>query len=194
MADSLRLNTDYFTGSLGLSGVKGGLCMLLLFSGMTAVAQERRVVPNEPHQLFYLNRDPDNNTVVYQLNLEDGEVDADQPVNVYWIRYAEGGERQELTFVQRKMAYGVSHKAMPDGGFELRLAAYKDHPLWLAYSKKEKRYRVYTTITGRQAVLERIYVRIDGGSMLNPNILYIELIGYDTATKERISEQVKPDK
>src|SRR5690606_16649835 len=48
-----------------LGGAKGSLCVLLFFSGFTLAAQERGVVPDEPNQLFYLQRDPDDNTVIY---------------------------------------------------------------------------------------------------------------------------------
>ena len=183
-------------------GARSGLCMVLFLAGFTLAAQERQSakkavadslpVPNEPNQLFYLQRDPDDNTVIYQLNTVDGVVDPDKPVNVYWIRYAEGGTRQELNFLQRTMAYGISHKSLGDGAYELRLAAYKDHPLRLAYCEKSRTHKVYTTIDNRNAVLERIFVRIDGGSMLSPNILYFELTGRDTTTQARVSERVKP--
>ncbi len=181
---------------------KGSLCVLLFFSGFTLAAQEQEStkkvvmenlpVPNEPGQLFYLQRDPDDNTVVYQLNTVDGVVDADEPVTAYWIRYAEGGTRKGLNFIQRSMAYGISHKPLGDGAFELRLAAYKDHPLRLAYCEKSKTYQVYTDINDRETVLERIFVRIDGGSVLSPNILYFELSGRDVATQMPASERIKP--
>lgn len=184
------------------SGAKGSLCILLFFSGFSLAAQEREShskvavdelpVPNEPKQLFYLQRDPDDNTVIYQLNAVDGVVDADKPVNSYWIRYAEGGVRKDLNFLQRTMAYGISHKVLNNGDFELRLAAYKDHPLRLGYCEKSGTYKVYTAINGREAVLERIFVRIEGGSMLSPNITYFELSGRDTATLARVTERIKP--
>lgn len=183
-------------------GARSGLCMVLFLAGFTLAAQERQSakkavadslpVPNEPNQLFYLQRDPDDNTVIYQLNTVDGVVDPDKPVNVYWIRYAEGGTRQELNFLQRTMAYGISHRSLGDGAYELRLAAYKDHPLRLAYCEKSRTHKAYTTIDNRNAVLERIFVRIEGGSMLSPNILYFELTGRDTTTQARVSERVKP--
>lgn len=176
-----------------LGGAKGGLCVLLFFSGFTLAAQERGVVPDEPNQLFYLQRDPDDNTVIYQLNIVDGVVDADKPVNVYWIRYAEGGVRKDLNFLQRTMAYGISSNPLSNGDFELRLAAYKGHPLRLGYCQTDKTYNVYTTINNREAVLERIFVRIDGGSALSPNILYFELTGRDVTTGARVSERIKPD-
>ncbi|WP_262245090.1 DUF4833 domain-containing protein [Parapedobacter soli] len=198
-----RLHPYAFHDLCRRGGAKGGLYVLLFFSGFILTAQERESdkkivvdslpVPSEPNQLFYLQRDPDANTVVYQLNTVDGKVDAGKPVNVFWIRYAEGGMRKDLNFVQRTMAYGITHKTLGNGDFELQLAAYKKHPLRLAYCGKMETYRVYTSIKGREAVLDRIFVRIDGGSIFSPNITYFELIGRDTATGKPVSERIKPD-
>lgn len=183
-------------------GLTGGICVVLFLSGFGLVAQDQKPdrrmavdslpVPNEPKQLFYLQRDPDENTVIYQLNGADGKVDPNEPVNVYWIRYAEGGVRKDLNFVQRTMAYGISHKSLGDGDFELRLAAYKSRPLRLSYCENSDQYRVYATINDREAILDRIFVRIDGGSMFNPGVVYFELVGRDTVTHARVTERIKP--
>lgn len=184
------------------SWLKGNVGMVLLFSALGLVAQEsdfdkkvavdKLPVPNEEKQLFYLQRDPDENTIIYQLNMVDNEVDAEEPVNVYWIRYAEGGTRKGLNFVQRTMAYGISHKVLGNGDFELRLAAYKGLPLRLSYCDKSKMYRVFASINNREAILDRIFVRIEGGSMFNPDIAYFELSGRDRATLARVTQRIQP--
>ena len=156
------------------------------------VAVDELPIPNEKKQLFYLQRDPDENTVVYQLNLDGEQVDADKPVNVYWIRYTEGGDRKGLNLVQRTMAYGISHKALDNGDFELRIAAYKTLPLRLSYSEKHKQYVVFASINNREAILDRIFVRIEGGNMFSPDIAYFELLGRDTATHAKVTQRIKP--
>jgi len=182
--------------------IKGHISTVLLFSSLGLCAQEsdfeKQVVvenlpvPKEKKQLFYLQRDPDENTVVYQLNMTDNGVDPSKPVNVYWIRYAQGGERRELNFVQRTMAYGVSHERLDNGDFELRLAAYKSLSLKLTYCAEIDRYVVLATINDREAVLNRIFVRIQGGSPFNPDIAYFELSGYDVSTKAPVMQQIIP--
>ncbi|MGK6350540.1 DUF4833 domain-containing protein [Parapedobacter sp. DT-150] len=182
--------------------LKSGVTMVLFFSALGLIAQESKFdkkvvvdqlpVPNEDKQLFYLQRDPDANTVIYQLNVTDGVVDADEPVNVYWIRYAEGGIRKDLNFVQRTMAYGISHKSLGNGDFELRLAAYKSVPFRLSYCEKSKKHVVYASINNREAILDRVFVRIVGGSVFSPDIAYFELTGRDATTFERVSQQIKP--
>ena len=183
--------------------LKANVSVVLLFSTLGLIAQESKLgkkiaedrlpTPREKKQLFYLQRDPDENTVIYQLNMKDSVIDADDPINVYWIRYAEGGTRKELNFVQRNLAYGVSHTPLENGDYELRLAAYKRKPLRLSYCHRSKKYVVYTSIDGREAILDRIFVRINGGSRLNPDIAYFELSGLDSATLTPVTERIAPD-
>lgn len=149
-------------------------------------------VPAEPHQLFYLQRDPDINTVVYQLNMKNGRIDEDEPVNIYWIRYTENKEQKALNYVQRTMAFGLSHEKMENGDYALHLVSYKGLPLRLSYHREKRNYVVYAEIRGAQAILDRIYVRIDGGSVFSPNIVYFELSGHDAATGRPVSERITP--
>ncbi|WP_257669464.1 DUF4833 domain-containing protein [Parapedobacter tibetensis] len=182
--------------------LKGCISVVFLFYALGLLAQqndfEKQVevaklpIPNEKKQLFYLQRDPDENTIIYQLNTDGNQVDADKPVNAYWIRYAEGGVRKELNLIQRSMAYGISHKTLTNGDFELRLAAYKTLPLRLSYSTAHKKYLVLASINNREAILDRIFVRIEGGSMLSPNIAYFELCGRDAVTLAQVTERIKP--
>ncbi|WP_090971750.1 DUF4833 domain-containing protein [Parapedobacter composti] len=185
-----------------LNTIKGSISVILLFSALRLIAQEndfdkqvavdKLPVPNEHRQLFYLQRDPDENTVVYQLNMENNAVDPEKPVNIYWIRYAEGGKRKGLNFVQQTMAYGISHKILENGDFELRLAAYRQLPLRLSYCQKRKKHVVLATINNHEVILDRIFVRITGGSMFSPDIAYFELSGRDTATLARVTQRIKP--
>ena len=183
--------------------LKGNVSVVLLFSTLGLIAQESKFgkkiavdqlpVPNEKKQLFYLQRDPDENTVIYQLNMKDGTLDADDPINVYWIRYTEGGTRKELNFVQRTMAYGISHTPLGNGNYALRLAAYKSLPLQLSYCQQSKKYVVYTSINNHKAILDRVFVRISGGNQFNPDIAYFELTGRDSATFAPLTQRLKPD-
>ncbi|MBK1442189.1 DUF4833 domain-containing protein [Parapedobacter sp. ISTM3] len=202
MLSSLFLKQHTLKNAKQYIWLKSKISIAFLFSALGLIAQENKFekkvvlenlpVPKEKKQLFYLQRDPDENTVVYQLNMKGNMVDADEPVNVYWIRYAEGGVRKDLNFVQRTMAYGIIHKALDNGDFELRLTAYKNLPLRLSYCSKSKAYVVYAPINNREAILERIFVRINGGSMFKPDIAYFELVGRDTATMAKVTERIKP--
>lgn len=157
------------------------------------VEKEKLPIPNEEKQLFYLQRDPNTNTVIYTLNVKDGEVDDNNPINAHWIRYAEGGERSDLSFIQRKFAYGVNHTKTGEREYDIRLQAYKDLAISVKYDSTHKQYKAFTEVKDREIILERIFVRIDGGSYFKPNIQYIEVLGYDPRTKAKISHRFSPD-
>lgn len=62
--------------------------------------------PANVNKLFYIQRDPNTNTLIYELNTNDaGELDTDNPLHVYWIRYAEKGQREELSYIQRNSKF-----------------------------------------------------------------------------------------
>jgi phosphatidylglycerophosphate synthase len=143
------------------------------------------------NQLFYLQRNANTNTVVYQLNLDgQGRLNRREPVHVFWLRYAEGGQARALSFIQRRFAYGLHAKPVGPGAYELRFVSYAKFPLYLARSAGDNQYRVYTTIGRRKAVLQRIFLRIEGGTFWAPNVQYVELKGTDAATGADLVERI----
>lgn len=76
---------------------------------------------NVDYMLFYLQRDPNTNTLIYALNLEkNGSINPDRPIQVYWIWYGEKGQKKELGYIQRKFAYGIDTKPLGGGKYEFR--------------------------------------------------------------------------
>jgi phosphatidylglycerophosphate synthase len=144
-----------------------------------------------PNQLFFLQRDPNTNTVIYQLNVNSaGKLDEDEPVRVFWIRYAEQGQREGLSFIQRKFAYGLSAKKVATDKYELKFAAYNKVPFYLMRSGTDNAFHVYTVIANKQIMLNRVYLRIEGGTFWVPNVKYIEFKGLNSATREPVVERV----
>lgn len=156
------------------------------------VDKENLPVPAEKDQLFYLQRDPNANTVIYSVNLEDGELDTNHPVKAHWIRYTEGSKRTNLSFIQRTMAYGIHHSKVNDNEFDVRIQAYKDLPIHVRFNQQNKKYQAYTSIENKEIVLERIFVRIKGGSLFKPDVQYVEISGYDPASKSKINHRFQP--
>jgi hypothetical protein len=143
------------------------------------------------NQLFYLQRDPNTNTVIYQLNVNRaGQVDEDEPINVFWLRYDEQGQRKDLNFIQRKFAYGLSAKKLGPDKYELKFAAYNKIPFYLMRSGLDKAFHVFTVINNKQIVLTRVYLRIEGGTFWVPNVRYIEFKGWDATTHAPVLTRV----
>lgn len=151
------------------------------------------VPQNVEHLLFYIQRDPNTNTICYTLNVDkSGKLVLSNPINAFWIRYPEGGIRKDLNFIQRKFAYGINTKNVGDGSYDVRSVAYNKLPMRLKKDEKGV-YRVFADINKKESILERIFIRIgDGGTFWHPDVKYIELKGTEVGTGKKVLERFKP--
>lgn len=173
-----------------MKAVLVALCVCI--NGSLVQAQVFPVPQGNPNQLFYLQRTPNLNTIVCELNLkENGELNADEPVHVFWIRYGESGQRAELSFIQRNFAYGIKTKFLARDKYELHFVSYKKAMMFLARAADNK-YHVFTSINQKEVILNRIYIKINpGGSFWSPNIEYVELAGTEPGTGKEVMERRK---
>jgi len=142
-------------------------------------------------RLFYLQRQPNTNTIVYDLNVKNNKLDADDPVHGYWIRYQEKGQREELSWIQRTFAYGIHSKKISDSEYELNFVSYKKRKFWLE-KNQEGFWSVFAKLeNGKKIVLKRIYIQINGGSFWSPNIEYVELKGLEPDTNQEVRERIQ---
>ena len=150
------------------------------------------VPPVNANSLFYLQRTPNINTIICELNQKDGVVDKDEPVKVMWIRYTEQRQREKLSWIQRTFAYGLNEKDLGNGVYELRFVSYKKVPMYLMKWSVDNKQHVFVTINNRQAILNRVYIRIDpGGTFWSPNVKYLELTGVDVQNGKALVQRLK---
>jgi len=176
-----------------MESIFGSALFLVFFQPVSATAQDTTVFPvpsGIAHQLFYLQRTPNTNTVIYELNYTNGQVDSSKPVHVFWIRYPEHGQQQELSAVQRRFAYGIESKWIGPEQYELHFLAYKKRIMILKKSTDNK-YHVFTEVNQKNIMISRIFLQINGGSLFKPNIEYVEFRGIDAATGLAVEERVK---
>lgn len=171
------------------------LIFILIYTDFSAIAQDSCQssgwpTPTEvPGLLFYIQRDPNPNTVCYVVNtLPDGSINERQPVNIFWINYAGGGEKRDLDSIQRDFAYGLTFMVNDSGGFILRSVSLPNRPLHL--KKMDGKYIVMTTISGSLCVLKRVFIRILGGTALSPDLDYIDFYGYNPKTGRSACERL----
>jgi hypothetical protein len=139
--------------------------------------------PKGEHLLFFLQRNPDANTVIYELNFEkEGKLNEKRLVKGSWIRYEEAEKFKELTAIEQKFAYGVKCKALGNDTYEIRLVAYKKLPLYLKKSQSDHKYRIYIKDEGKDLLLKRVFVRVNGGTFWFPKVEYIDLITTNSST------------
>ncbi len=148
------------------------------------------VPKNIPNQLFYLQRDPNINTIICALNVKNGQLDKHEPVRVFWIRYTEQSQQKELSYIQRTFAYGIKAHALSNDEFELNFVSYKKFPLRLAKSERTPGYYVYATVNQKKVILRRLYLHIEGGTLWMPNVKYIQVEGINASTGESTVERI----
>ena len=149
--------------------------------------------PSNSKMMFYLQRTPNLNTVIYGLRYNsNGQINAENPIQAYWIRYTEPGHpKKDLNYIQNKFAYGVKTKQIKPDEWETRLVSYDKIKLLLKKGNNGK-YNVFIDIHNQEVIFEKSYIKIDGGTFWSPNVMYIELFGRDQITNKRVSMKVYP--
>lgn len=159
------------------------------FSQSRSPADTFPVPKNDPYLLFYLQRQPNSNTIIVNLNVENGKVNPDNPVNVFWIRYQEDGRKAKLNFIQKEFAYGVQLKKIADGKYDLNFVSYKKMKFRLERNA-DNIWQVFSTLqNGSRMILQRIYLHINGGTLWKPHIEYVELKGIDPSDNKEVRER-----
>ncbi len=171
------------------------LLSALLFSSLGLQAQDNYPTPPQGFQsLFYIQRSGNANTIVYDANLLSGsKLDEKKPINIYWIRYTDGGTREGLSFIQRNLAYGVSVDQLGENNFQFHLVSYARKKFILEMGPDGKP-RARMEVNGKQVVVKRIYVSIEQSSLwsLAPKVQYVEIFGADPWNGQAMYEKFYP--
>lgn len=153
------------------------------------------VPKNNKDMLFYVQRTHNKNTIVYELNYNaDSSLNSTSPVKMYWIRYSDKGEIAQLSYVQKKYAYGIESLITDTTkkSFKINFVSYKKRDLFLMKLKEDNKYRAYMLLDGKLCYLTKVFVKIDGGTFWVPHITYVELTGIDPSTGKKVREKIKP--
>jgi hypothetical protein len=137
--------------------------------------------------LFQIERSKNTNEIHYAAQVgKDGTLDAKEPVAAFWVMKAEDGRREGLTFMERKMAYGVDVAAR-GAEWDVKLAAAPDRSIKLM--NVGGRWRAQTLISGKSAYLKKIFITTKEGGVM-PTVVSIDLYGEDAASGKAIQEHV----
>ena len=129
-----------------------------------------------PSLLFYIQHSLNQNTYVYELNLVNGNLNINNPIKVFRINYEDRGQKENLTLIQRKYAYGVNYLSPDKKKFSL--SANKAIPMVL--KSDGKNYWIEIEINHKKIILERIFIQSDRHSKgLNPKVEGIIFYGKD---------------
>jgi hypothetical protein len=166
--------------------------LLLAAALLLGAAGEAFPVPNEPNQVFYVQRSLNSNTIVYTARIgADGRLDPKRPVDVYWRRYNDEGERKELSSIERSMAFGVKVDPVEGqpGSYMIRVVSYPKRAALLKLVDGVPRLEM--KIGGIPAKLDHAYLDVDDSGSV-PSVNRVDLYGTALATGEPVKESFKP--
>jgi hypothetical protein len=162
--------------------------LLILSKGYSQDSLKFPTPEGNSNQLFFLQRSQNTNTVIYELNLKNGLLDTIEPIHIFWICYAEHGQQEELTELQRKRAYGLAIRQIAKDHYELRFLADKKYAMDLMKGSDNK-FHIYNLINQKQVIFSKIYLQLHGGTLFSPKIEYVVLTGIDPMTGAEVSEK-----
>jgi hypothetical protein len=147
-------------------------------------------VPDEPNQLFYVQRSPNSNTVIYAARLDSaGNPDANTPVEGFWRKFNIDGSKQPLNFMERMMAYGVRIDARKPGQpVTFRIAALPERILTLTLDA-QKKPQALIQVAGRSVKLAYVYLHVVEGGLM-PAVPDLDIFGTDLASGKAVHEHL----
>jgi hypothetical protein len=171
------------------------LLLVLVFCANWIMAQEAYPTPPLSHyNLFYIQRSGNTNTIVYDANFVDkNKISATKPVDIYWIRYTNGGAKEGLTFIQRNLAYGLTLKYLGENKYEFHFVSYSKKK-FLMYIDAGGKPCAKLEVNGKQMVIRRIFIAIEESSRwtLAPKVQYVEFFGTDPWNGRSMYEKFYP--
>ena len=146
--------------------------------------------PDEPNQLFYVQRSPNANTIVYAARLDaNGAIQRDNPVEAFWRKFNIDGGKQPLNFIERMMAYGVrADPVKPGAPITFTIAALPERKLTLTLDAG-KRPQALMQIGTRTVKLAYVYLHVVEGGLM-PSVPELDIFGTDIASGKTVHEHL----
>ena len=157
------------------------LCTLLC--SLFCLAAKGVTIPRD--HVFIFERSTNSNYVCYDVNLEKGQLSQKEPLKAYWVL---GGETriENLTFLERKVAFGVKVVSTKENEAVVHLTAYK--ALHIRVCKREGTWVGIVNLNGHDIVLQKMFAQMK--PPINAKCEYVEIFGTDLKTGEKRKERI----
>ncbi|MDB5733899.1 MAG: hypothetical protein JWN16_536 [Alphaproteobacteria bacterium] len=147
-------------------------------------------IPDEPNQLFYVQRSPNANTVIYAAKLDGhGEINRADPVDAFWRKFNIDGSRQPLNFIERNIAYGAHADPSVQGKpVTFTIAALPERKLTLTLDANKKP-QALMQIGTHTVKVAYVYLQVVEGGLM-PDVPALDVFGTDIASGKAIHEHI----
>lgn len=160
--------------------------LCFLFWATTCLAVCAVDIPKE--HVFRCERSTNSNYICYDINLDgNGTLNQKEPLKSYWVL---GGETriEGLTFLDRKMAFGIKVLSAKENEALVHLAAYKDFAIRIC--RRNGKWVGVVKVNGHEMILQKIYAYMKPPMSIRCE--YVEIHGHDIATGEKRCERITP--
>jgi hypothetical protein len=140
-------------------------------------------IDDYPNLLFYIQRNQNFNSVVYETNiLAGGLLNLNQPINIHWLKYEKNGiiEQHQLNYLQKKLAYGYQHKVISNDLIEFRFVSYDQMKFFLGKNSLG-RFRVYTKMNDANIEITSMFIYAEDFGVF-PQVKFAEFFGTNVTT------------
>ena len=161
--------------------------LFLFLLPMSGIGGSLQAITIPKEHIFIFERSTNSNYICYDINLQDGKLNKKEPLKTYWV-LDEGARIEDLTFLDRKMAFGVKVISATDNEATVHLTAYKD--LHIRICKQKGKWVGIVKLHGYEILLEKMFVQMKPTFALRCD--HIEIIGTDTTTGEKRNERITP--
>jgi hypothetical protein len=109
-------------------------------------------------------------------------------MHAYWIKYTEGGIKQELNAIQNQLAFGYNSTWISHELIEFSFVSYEVLKLYIAMSE-DGQYRVITNFGDQKVILNNIYVYAHEFGVF-PDVRFVEFYGLELGTYKEIRQKI----
>ena len=162
--------------------VAGAIVALLIFSCAAEAGD-----PVQGERLFRVTRNKNDNIVCYDVRNKDGKLDKESPVSVYWVIPSKKNKLENLNFLERTKAYGISVvKAFGQDSVDIQLKAGK-RPIRVTV--RGGRWVALTTLDSREVAIDSVYVKAEESGAM-PTVQWVEVMGRLPAAGESVRKKI----
>lgn len=164
-----------------------------IFSAFIAPKNNSEV---DSQTLFTISRSKDANEIWYTLNTnENGDLNKENPIKVYWLKKTENNSTKPLTWIQNQYAYGISGLETENNKKDTWKFQFVSSDLHTFELRKtsDNQYKVFTKFNSTEIEVSRIFIQIDGGSFWLPMVSYVKIFGVEVKSGNQIVETIIPD-
>lgn len=149
------------------------------------------IIEDYPSLLFFIQRNQNHNTVVYELNVSAGGLlNLEEPMSLHWLRYENGHyvEKQPLNYIQKKLAYGYKHRVIANDLVAFEIVSYDEIRFYLGKGMGD-RYHAFFVENGINIQLQSVYIYAEDLGVF-PQVKYAEISGIVASSGEDFYKRI----